>query len=57
MRDSFGYGLGRRGSYSATYSGRVVASGGQFAYLETTQFSKNCPHTIAVHVDAVGDTA
>lgn len=57
LRDSFGDGLGRRGSYSAAYGGRVIASGGQFGHLETTRFVKSCPRTVAVHVDAVGDSA
>lgn len=57
LRDSFGDGLGRLGSYSAVYGGRVIASGGQFGHLETTRFVKGCPRTVAVHVDAIGDSA
>ena len=57
LRDSFGDGLGRLGSYSAVYGGRVIASGGRFAHLETTRFVKDCPRTVAVHVDAIGDSA
>lgn len=56
VRDSFGDGLGRSGSYSLTYEGRVVASGANFEHLETTHFAPGCQHTVGVHVDAIGDT-
>jgi hypothetical protein len=56
IRDSFGDGLGRSGSYSVMYQGETVASGGRFRHTETTRFAPGCQHTIAVVVDAVGDS-
>jgi hypothetical protein len=57
VTDDFGDGLccrAGRGSYKVYWRDRVVAQGGEFKAREVTRLLPGCQHTVAVHVDDVG---